>query len=62
MLRKIEGLSTREVADRLKINAETVERQTIYGMRALVDFMLGAAVTPKDRLSPSDVGEAEEAS
>lgn len=40
-LRKIEGLSTREVAERLGISVDTVEKQTTQGMRALVDFMLG---------------------
>ena len=40
-LRKVEGLSTREVADRMGIGVDTVEKQTTQGMRALVDFMLG---------------------
>src|SRR5262249_33213368 len=40
-LRKIEGLSQREVAARMGIGEDTVERQTSHGMRALVDFMLG---------------------
>ncbi len=40
-LRKIEGLSTREVAARLRVGINTVEQQTTHGMRALVDFMLG---------------------
>lgn len=40
-LRKIEGLSTREVADRLGIGIDTVEKQMTLGMRALADFMLG---------------------
>ena len=40
-LRKVEGLSTREVAERMGIGIDTVERQTTLGMRALVDFMLG---------------------
>lgn len=42
-LRKVEGLSTREVADRLGIGTDTVEKQTTQGMRALVDFMLGGS-------------------
>ena len=41
MLRKIEGLSQREVAARMGIREDTVERQTAHGMRALADFMLG---------------------
>lgn len=40
-LRKIYGLSQREVATRLGIAEDTVERQTSLGMRALADFMLG---------------------
>lgn len=41
VLRKIEGLSQREVASRMGIREDTVERQTAHGMRALADFMLG---------------------
>ena len=40
-LRKIYGLTQREVATRLGITEDTVERQTLLGMRALADFMLG---------------------
>lgn len=40
-LRKLEGLSTRDVAARLGVGHHTVERQLTLGMRALVDFMLG---------------------
>ena len=43
MLRKIEGLSTREVAARLCVSADTVEQQMVHGMRALTDFMLGGS-------------------
>lgn len=42
-LRKVEGLSTREVADRLGVGVDTVEKQMTLGMRALVDFMLGGS-------------------
>lgn len=42
-LRKIEGLSTREAADRLGVGIDTIERQLTMGMRALVDFMLGGS-------------------
>ena len=41
MLRRIEGLSTRDVADQLGISISTVENQLIHGMRALTDFMAG---------------------
>lgn len=40
-LRKVHGLTQREVASRLGIGEDTVERQTLLGMRALTDFMLG---------------------
>jgi RNA polymerase sigma factor (sigma-70 family) len=43
LLRKIEGLSTREVAARLHVGIDTVEQQMVHGMRALVDFMLGGS-------------------
>lgn len=42
-LRKIEGLSTKEVAQRLNVGVDAVEQQTSLGMRALVDFMLGGS-------------------
>lgn len=40
-LRKIEGLTTKEAAERLGVSVDTIERQLTLGMRALVDFMLG---------------------
>lgn len=40
-LRKVEGLGVREVADRLGIGIDAVQQQTMLGMRALIDFMLG---------------------
>jgi RNA polymerase sigma-70 factor (ECF subfamily) len=40
-LRKIHGMCQRDVAARLGISEDTVERQTLLGMRALADFMLG---------------------
>ncbi len=43
MLRKIEGLSQREAAARMGVSEDTVERQMVQGMRALVDFMLGGS-------------------
>ena len=49
-LRKVEGLSTRETAERLGISVDTVEKQITQGMRALVDFMLGG--TGKIRRPP----------
>lgn len=43
VLRKIEGLSTREAAARLGVGIDTIEQQMVHGMRALVDFMLGGS-------------------
>jgi RNA polymerase sigma factor (sigma-70 family) len=43
VLRKVHGLSQREVAARMGIREDTVERQTAQGMRALADFMLGGS-------------------
>lgn len=43
MLRKIEGLPQREVAARMGIREDTVERQVVHGMRALADYMLGGS-------------------
>lgn len=40
-LRKVEGLSTKEAAERLGVGIDTIEQQLTMGMRALVDFMLG---------------------
>ena len=58
MLRKLEGLSTRETADRLGISVHTVEKQLTQGMQALADFMLGGAGRIMRRRGPS-VSEAE---
>ena len=43
LLRKLEGLSTRETADVLGIGIDAVERQLSMGMKALADFMLGGS-------------------
>lgn len=40
-LRKVEGLTTREAADRLGVTLDTIERQLSLGIRAMADFMLG---------------------
>ena len=40
-LRRIEGLSTREVAAHLDISISTVEQQMVHGLRALADYMMG---------------------
>lgn len=40
-LRKVEGLTTREAAERLGVGIDAIEQQLTKGMRALTDFMLG---------------------
>lgn len=42
-LRRIEGLTTREVAERMNISVSTVEQQMVHGMRALADFLAGGS-------------------
>ncbi|HEX8580640.1 MAG TPA: RNA polymerase sigma factor [Allosphingosinicella sp.] len=42
-LRKIEGLSIKETADRLGIGKDAVNHQLLMGMRALADHILGGA-------------------
>lgn len=41
LLRKVDGLNTRETAEQLGIGRDAVERQLAMGMKALADFMLG---------------------
>src|SRR3546814_7959898 len=43
LLRKVEGLNTRETAEHLGIGIDAVERQLSMGMKALADFMLGGS-------------------
>lgn len=42
-LRKLDGLSTQEAAEALGISAETVRQQLKYGMKALIDHMVGGS-------------------
>lgn len=41
VLRRVEGLSQQEVAQRLGVKISTVEKQLTYGLKALTDYMLG---------------------
>ena len=41
LLRRLEGLSRQQTAERLGISVSSVEHDLVYGTRALVDFMLG---------------------
>jgi RNA polymerase sigma factor (sigma-70 family) len=54
MLRKIEGLSHKDIAARLGITVSTVEQQLSHGMRTLVDLMLGSG---KPRLTLVETGD-----
>lgn len=42
-LRKLHGLSTQEAADALGVTTETIRQQLKYGMKALIDHMLGGS-------------------
>ncbi|HET9512012.1 MAG TPA: RNA polymerase sigma factor [Sphingomonas sp.] len=42
-LRKVEGLSTREAAERMGVGTDTIERQLVLGLRAMADAMLGGS-------------------
>lgn len=42
-LRKIEGLTTREAAERMGVTIATIERQLVLGIRAMADAMLGGS-------------------
>lgn len=42
-LRKLDGLSTREAAEAMGVSPETIRQQLKYGMKALVDHMVGGA-------------------
>lgn len=42
-LRKLDGLSTQEAAVALGVSTETVRQQLKYGMKALIDHMLGGS-------------------
>ena len=50
VLRKIEGLSQKQVAERMGVGVHSVERQMVRGMRALVDFVLGGHKPHKRRV------------
>ena len=59
-LRRIEGLSTKEVAAHLDISVSTVEQQMVHGLRALADYMMGGQgrirrAAPKTAASKSEL-------
>jgi RNA polymerase sigma-70 factor (ECF subfamily) len=55
-LRKVEGLTTRETAERLGVGRAAVEQQLTLGMRALVDFMLVGSGRISRRHKRSETG------
>jgi RNA polymerase sigma factor (sigma-70 family) len=59
-LRKLDGLSTQEAAEALGVSTETVRQQLKYGMKALIDHMIGGSgkiVRPK--FGSRSAGEAQ---
>jgi RNA polymerase sigma-70 factor (ECF subfamily) len=42
-LRKIEGLTRAEAAERMGVGIDTIEKQLTNGLRAIADFMLGGS-------------------
>jgi RNA polymerase sigma-70 factor (ECF subfamily) len=55
-LRKLEGLSTKEAAEKLGVSTETIRQQIKYGMKALIDHMLGGSgqiIRPKANRRPN---------
>jgi RNA polymerase sigma factor (sigma-70 family) len=50
-LRKVEGLSTREVAERMGVSLSTVEKETQLGIRAIVDLLSGDDATVSQALT-----------
>lgn len=56
-LRRVEGLSTKEVAAHLNISVSTVEQQVVHGLRALTDYMMGGQ--GRIRRSPSKTPAAK---
>jgi RNA polymerase sigma factor (sigma-70 family) len=60
-LRKVEGLSQREVAQRLKVGETTVEKHLARGIRALAEVFFGdeKVAQPSGRLPRMDDTESE---
>ncbi|MFT5331025.1 MAG: RNA polymerase sigma factor (sigma-70 family) [Parasphingorhabdus sp.] len=59
-LRKVQGFSTREVAEQLGVGKDTVEKQMTLGMRALADFMLGGSGKVVRTVRPKKAEEASQ--
>lgn len=58
-LRKIQGLSQKETADRMGVSIKAVEQQTTRGMRTLVDFVLGGIAPGRKPAQDAADEEAE---
>lgn len=59
VMRKIEGISQREVASRLGIAEDTVEKHIAKGVRMLADMLLGDELESGHRRSRSPSSKAE---
>src|SRR3546814_15024272 len=59
-LRKIQGLSQKETADRLGVSVKAIEQQTTRGMRTLVDFVLGGVARQSRPTQDAADEEAED--
>lgn len=55
-MRRVEGLSQKEVADRLGISEKAVEKQVARGVRRLADSLAGAGYGRRHRSRDSDSG------
>jgi len=57
-LRRVDGLSQKEVASKLGITAKTVEKHVARGVRLLADSLFGGGSreTAQDGVSDSDIG------
>jgi RNA polymerase sigma factor (sigma-70 family) len=51
-LRKVEGLTTREAAERMGVGIDAIEQHLTKGMRALADFMGGGEVAATGEQRP----------
>ncbi len=59
-LRKVDQLSTREVAEHLGLSLRTVEGQILKGMRVLADSILGRSVGAPEKDGAEDESEKSE--
>ena len=60
MLRKIEGLSQREIAQRMGVSEGTVEKHVAKGVRILMDALGGTSGDGQQRSERTDVGKFDQ--